>query len=82
MLCLYLAAGGSCDSAMGLSFLYVAFCHVYFFPLQGCLYIYNCDYDIDTVKNCFLGANSAYKLHLSDKVFSFFKILVSFFSMY
>jgi len=55
-----------------------------FFHLQGCLYTYNYDYDIDTVKNCFLGANSAYKLHLSDKVFSFFKILffLNFFSMY
>ncbi|CAD6251554.1 unnamed protein product [Miscanthus lutarioriparius] len=35
---------------------------------KGCLYTYNCLYDINTVKNCFLGANSAHKLHLSEKL--------------
>jgi len=34
--CLSISGGEvSCDSAMGLSFLYVAFCHVYFFPFAG-----------------------------------------------
>ncbi|EER93939.2 hypothetical protein BDA96_01G206600 [Sorghum bicolor] len=41
----------------------------YFYPkVGGCLYTYNCIYDMDTVRNCFLGANSAHKLHLSDKL--------------
>ncbi|KAG0515563.1 hypothetical protein BDA96_10G289200 [Sorghum bicolor] len=44
----------------------------YFYPhVGGCLLTYNSQYDINVVKNSFHGANSAHKLHLSEKITSF-----------
>ncbi|KAG0521132.1 hypothetical protein BDA96_08G134900 [Sorghum bicolor] len=41
----------------------------YFYPhVGGCLLTYNSQYDINVVKNSFHGANSAHKLHLSEKL--------------
>jgi len=41
----------------------------YFYPKVGdSLLTYSSTYDVNVVKNLFVGANSAYKLHLSDKL--------------
>jgi hypothetical protein len=47
---------------------------------MGCLLSYRSVYDVYTVKNSFLGANLALKLHLADKVRYYFFCLQIYFS--
>ncbi|CAL5070395.1 unnamed protein product [Urochloa decumbens] len=42
--------------------------HFFYPKVGGSLLSYNSQYDINVVKNSFYGANSAYKLHLSNKL--------------
>ncbi|XP_066351662.1 uncharacterized protein, partial [Miscanthus floridulus] len=42
--------------------------HFFYPKVGGSLYTYNCSDDVRIVQKSFIGANSAYKLHLSDKL--------------